>query len=307
MTDKETLALAIVRNGWYKSGDFTLSSGAKSDYYIDLRPCMLSSARVHLMTICLTQTLMRDVGLVRGDLICGVITSGLFLAGALLQKLGMTAVEPHAIYCRTEHRTHGLIRAIEGGFHPGQSVVLIDDVATSGGSLDRVRKILVDAGLIVKAAVVVVDRNEGGAELLGESGVPLYSVLTVDELKGADFMTDQLWRHAHISGRNFIFRGGDLATAEGQFKTLEEAAAEAERRNDAKIVVVATASAKQGETLLLHCGDGQPVEIRHICFGDDSWLYRSYFGAFRVTVERISDAEAIDHLAAVHELTKVKS
>ena len=186
MTDKDILATSIVRNGWYKKGKFTLSSGRESDYYIDLRPCMLSSSRLHLVTTCLIQILSHEVQMTRGNLLCGVITSGLFLAGAMLQRLSPAALETNAVYCRTEHRTHGIKRNIEGVFYVGQEVILLDDVATSGASLFEVKHLLQNEGLKVKAAVVVVDRQEGAREALAATDVPLFSVLTIDDIRRFD-------------------------------------------------------------------------------------------------------------------------
>ncbi len=177
----QQLAEAIIDNGWYKRGHFKLSSGRESDFYIDLRPCMLSTRYVHHITGSLLDVLFPRIGLQSGDLLCGVITSGLFLTGAMLQRL-TSHREVSAIYCRTEHRMHGVKRDIEGEFKEDQPVVLIDDVATSGKSLMKVVDILRRNQLIVKAALVVVDREEGARELLKVADVQLFSCLTVADL-----------------------------------------------------------------------------------------------------------------------------
>jgi len=181
VTDKELLIKAIIDNGWFKKGQFKLSSGKESDFYIDMRPCMLQSRTIHLITTCFTQLLTQhSLELTRNDLFCGVITSGLFLTGAMLQRLSVTWAAINAIYVRTEHRMHGSLRDIEGIYKAGQRVILIDDVATTGKSLCKVRDILVSHNLHVAACAVIVDREEGAEEALG---VPLLSILKVSDLK----------------------------------------------------------------------------------------------------------------------------
>lgn len=183
MTDPEILAEAIKQNSWYKTGKFLLSSGKESDFYINLRPCLLSSKHLHLVTTCMVNALVREVQIQRGDLLCGVITSGLIMMGTMLQRLSTSAIDLNGLYVRTEHRMHGTRRNIEGEFKPGQSVILIDDVATTGLSLVKVIEILISEGIPVKAALVVVDRLEGARKRLAQMDIPLFSILTVEDLK----------------------------------------------------------------------------------------------------------------------------
>lgn len=193
--------IKVIRETGYREGEFTLSSGAKSNYYVDLRPCLLDTRHIHLPLLCVVELLTKvranapkvDEVSVAGvwespllqskDLLCGVITSGLFLCGALVHRLSVTALDISAIYCRTENREHGCKKVIEGNYKAGQEVILIDDVATSGRSLFKVVQCLEDANLRCKAAVVVVDREEGARKLLAKYNVPLYSVLTASDLK----------------------------------------------------------------------------------------------------------------------------
>lgn len=192
--------IKVIRETGFKQGDFTLSSGAKSNYYVDLRPCLLDTRHIHLPLLCMVELLTKvkriaSLGGKPGEfleegpilqttnLLCGVITSGLFLCGALVHRLSVTALDVSAIYCRTENREHGCKKTIEGNYKAGQEVILIDDVATSGRSLLKVMACLGDAGLVCKAAVVIVDREEGARELLAGYDVPLYSVLTASDLR----------------------------------------------------------------------------------------------------------------------------
>lgn len=139
----------------------------------------------------------------RGTLLCGVITSGLHLAGTLLQRLSTTDVEVSSIYCRTEHRTHGAKKDIEGRYLPCQPVIIIDDVCTSGRSIMKVVAKLRSNGLVVRDAMVIAERvpnheiasnwspmveptvglseEVSGRVFLSMHDVKLHSLLTVDK------------------------------------------------------------------------------------------------------------------------------
>lgn len=182
--DTRKLRDAIIDNGWMREGDFTLSSGKKSSVYIDLRPCMLNSSTLHLVTTGLVSTLANNIRLNKGDLLCGVVTSGLFLAGALTQRLETAWTTTSAIYVRTNHRTHGAKVDIEGVYKPGQWVIIVDDVSTTGRSFGEVIERLNKHNLRVKACLSIVDREEGCREYLESMDVPLYSLLTLSDLRG---------------------------------------------------------------------------------------------------------------------------
>lgn len=180
MTPKKKLVEAIRQHNWYQEGNFVLSSGLTSDYYIDLRPCLTDTRYVHLATTCLIDEIRNLI--TPKHLICGPETSGLFLTGIMLQKL--TAImEISAIFVRTRHRTHGVRKNIVGTFQKEQQVIIFDDVATTGQSVERVIKVLVENGLQAAAVVTLVDRLQGARELFTNMGVPFRSVLTVDDLK----------------------------------------------------------------------------------------------------------------------------
>jgi uridine monophosphate synthetase len=88
------------------------------------------------------------------------------------------------IYPRKAVKDHGTGRAVEGAYEPGQRAVAVEDVVTSGGSLLRAVGSMEDAGLEVRDAVVLVDREQGGRERLAEAGYTLHAVLTLTEILG---------------------------------------------------------------------------------------------------------------------------
>ena len=85
------------------------------------------------------------------------------------------------IYPRKEEKSYGTKRRIEGIFKPGDRVVLIDDIITDGGSKFEAIEVLEEAGLVVKDLVILIDREQGGRELLASKGYALHTILTISQ------------------------------------------------------------------------------------------------------------------------------
>ena len=97
------------------------------------------------------------------------------------------------IYNRKESKSHGLGKDIEGHWQPGERVVIIEDVITTGGSIVSSVDLFRAAGLVVEDAVVLLDRQQGGVGNLQEIGIRVHSVLTLTEV------LDQLASSGHIT------------------------------------------------------------------------------------------------------------
>jgi uridine monophosphate synthetase len=110
------------------------------------------------------------------DRIAGIPYAGLPLAVAA----GLAGRMP-LLYPRREEKGYGTRRRIEGLFKPGERVVLIDDIITDGASKLEAIQPLEEAGLVVKDLVILIDREQGGRELLASKGYTLHSVLTITQ------------------------------------------------------------------------------------------------------------------------------
>jgi uridine monophosphate synthetase len=174
MADPLTLlAIELLDTGCVKFGEFTLKSGLKSPIYIDLRllithPKLLAQVGAAYLPVLKGLEFKRIAALPYAAI---PIATAIILQGNYPM-----------IYPRKEAKEYGTKAEIEGEFHPGETVVVIDDLATTGGSKFEAIEKLADAGLKVKDVVVLIDRQSGAKESLENAGYHLHAVVTVSEL-----------------------------------------------------------------------------------------------------------------------------
>ena len=167
------IADGLLSAGCIKFGNFTLKSGLQSPIYIDLRqiithPSLLAEIARAYLPLLSTLSFTRIAGLPYAAI---PIATAISLAGNFPM-----------IYPRKEVKSYGTKAEIEGEYHEGETVVVIDDLATTGGSKFEAIEKLTGAGLIVKDIVVLVDRQSGAKESLAQAGYSMYAVLTIRQL-----------------------------------------------------------------------------------------------------------------------------
>lgn len=163
-----------------KFGDFTLASGKKSSYYVDLRLVPSYPHQFRTMVKNLQNNIAESIGLDSFDSLVSVPTGGLIIASALAIEI----VKP-LIYVRSKPKDYGTTKSVEGQIHEGMKVVMIDDVATTGGSVVNAIKTLKDTNITIEDVYVIVNRVEGADEALKELGVRLHSLTNVLQITHA--------------------------------------------------------------------------------------------------------------------------
>ena len=168
-----TLSDNLLSAGCIKFGEFTLKSGLTSPIYIDLRriithPKLLEDIAQAYLPILSTLEFSRIAGLPYAAI---PISTAIALAGNYPM-----------IYPRKEAKSYGTKAEIEGEYHAGETVVVIDDLATTGGSKFEAIEKLTGAGLIVKDVVVLIDRQSGAKESLAQAGYSMHAVLPIGQL-----------------------------------------------------------------------------------------------------------------------------
>ena len=182
----EQVALGLHALGAIRFGEFTLKSGQKSPIYIDLR---LLVSDPSLMSV-VARAMAGILQTLRYDRIAAIPYGGLPIGQAVSLETGKPLIYP-----RREAKDYGTKKLIEGRFEKGETVAVLDDLVTTGGSKLEALAPLTDAGLAVRDVVVVVDREQGGARELVERGLRLHAVLTLGQV------LDALVRHGRISDK----------------------------------------------------------------------------------------------------------
>jgi orotate phosphoribosyltransferase len=153
-----------------QTGDFILASGKKSHYFVNIK-------RASTDPKILREIAKEMAPHVDQAKIAGMALGAVPLAVAVALETGMPFV-----MVRKEPKDHGTKELIEGEVNPGEKFVVVEDVATTGGSTMRVVSALREKGANVSRAVVVVDREEGATEMLLEHGVELVSIFKAKDL-----------------------------------------------------------------------------------------------------------------------------
>jgi orotate phosphoribosyltransferase len=179
---------ALLRQKSILHGEFTLASGAKSNYYFDCRLTTLDARGAWLVGQ-LMHTRIRQEAAARKVAIAAIggLTMGadpVALATAMYSAWVKDADPLQAFSIRKAPKAHGQGRQIEGNFRRGDTVVVMDDVVTRGDSTVAAIEAVVREGGVVAFAAVLVDRQEGGREKIEALGCPFFSLFSRDELLG---------------------------------------------------------------------------------------------------------------------------
>lgn len=169
---ERTELLQRIKDTAYLEGDFTLRSGKKSKYYLDkylfeTQPDILAALGALFATHAAETT----------TLIAGAELGGVALAAAT----AMATVKPFVII-RNAKKDYGTSKPFEGKLHDGDSVLLVEDIATTGGQVLEAAKLITEIGAKVERIVSVIDRQEGARENIEAAGFTFESLFTKTDL-----------------------------------------------------------------------------------------------------------------------------
>jgi orotate phosphoribosyltransferase len=177
LTAKERMANILFKLDAIKFGVYKLTSGKASPYYIDLR--VIPSFPDAFREICesYAQYITNQIGNQNFDRIAAIPLAGIPFASQIAYNL-----KKPFLYVRKGIRLHGRERRVEGILVSGDKVLLIDDLLTTGLTLKKAADAVRAEGGIVTEAVVFLDREEGGKQLLEKNGIKLHSLLKISEI-----------------------------------------------------------------------------------------------------------------------------
>ena len=186
------LILFLHKKESVKIGDFVLSSGKKSKFYLDLRIMQSYPIYFRMGIFLLKQYIIRNIGLDAFDCICSIPTSGTVFGSAISYDL----FKPH-IYIRKNIKNYGTQKIFEGDFVPNSKILFIDDVITTGNSLMSSVNLLKSKS-VIKDVLVFVDREQGADELMKANGINTHKILSMSHI------FDTLYSNNLINGKDYL-------------------------------------------------------------------------------------------------------
>ncbi|MCA9153523.1 MAG: orotate phosphoribosyltransferase [Planctomycetales bacterium] len=181
MYDKQPL-IDLIREKALEFGDFTLASGKKASFYLDCRKVTLDSAGANLIAAGILDLIGDDLPAAVGGMAIGADP----ITGAVITVAGSRGHSLKGFIVRKEAKAHGKGRDVEGPVVPGEEVVIVEDVVTTGGSSLLAIEKVEAFGLKVRGVIAIVDRLEGGAEAFAARGYKLQTLLTIRDLGVAE-------------------------------------------------------------------------------------------------------------------------
>jgi orotate phosphoribosyltransferase len=182
MTPEKQRLLELLHQYSYREGDFTLASGKKSSYYVDVRRTSLLAEGGALIGGLLLDAI--DAAGWEVDAIGGMTLGADPLTTAAAVESFHRGSPLGSFLVRKEPKDHGTGRQVEtsGDMKKGDRVVILDDTVTTGGSTLKAAQAAIDAGFEVLGCACVVNRGEGGRELLANENLDLIEICSISEL-----------------------------------------------------------------------------------------------------------------------------
>ena len=160
------------------TGDFTLASGKKSSFYLDLRRLTLDSSGASLIG----EMIYKHLDGIDYDAVGGPAVGAVPIIGAVLHYAGSNNIDLKGFFVRKEAKGHGTQKLVDGPVESGDRVVLIEDTTTTAGSLIQCCNAAKEFGLEIVKVLVIIDRMEGARENMKNAGYEYDALVTVEDL-----------------------------------------------------------------------------------------------------------------------------
>ncbi len=174
MYDRQALQ-ELIREQALQFGEFTLASGKQASFYLDCRKVTLDARGAQLIAAGMLDLLSENIPTLIGGMAIGADP----ITGAILTLAGTQNIPMRGIIVRKEAKSHGTGKFVEGPYQKGETVVIVEDVVTTGGSSLLAIERCESVGLKVERVLAIIDRLEGGREAFAERGYELTTLFTV--------------------------------------------------------------------------------------------------------------------------------
>jgi orotate phosphoribosyltransferase len=178
--DREQLKALILKHA-LRFGQFTLASGKQATYYLDCRTITLHPQGTNLIASGMLDLILSNHFGAIPDCVGGLAIGADPITASIVAHSGLRNCGLLGFMVRKEAKQHGTGKLVEGPVEPGMKCVIVEDVITSGGSALKAAQAAKDFGLHVIGVLGVIDRLEGGLAAFQEAGIPLATLLTIQD------------------------------------------------------------------------------------------------------------------------------
>ena len=179
--DSRQKLFTLLKEKAFRRGRIVLASGRESDFYFDMKPAMLDPDGASLMA----ELILEQLQGVKADCIGGLEMGAVPLIAPVAMRSVDFGRRLPGFFVRKAVKDHGTKKRVDGADIAGKTVVILEDVTTTGGSAMDAVKAVTEAGAKVALVLAILDRGEGAADLYAKAGIPFKSLFRAEEFLAA--------------------------------------------------------------------------------------------------------------------------
>jgi orotate phosphoribosyltransferase len=171
------MLFALLKAKAFRRGKVILASGRESDYYFDMKPAMLDPDGAALMA----ELILQQIQGVSADCVGGLEMGAVPLIAPVAMQSRKFGRPLPGFFVRKTVKDHGTKKRVDGNDIAGKTVIILEDVTTTGASAMDAVKAVTEAGAKVALVISILDRGEGAADLYAKAGIPFKSLFTAEQ------------------------------------------------------------------------------------------------------------------------------